>query len=150
MPATDPKGVDRSEPSHGEHQRREPTQRPDDLVSPVKAVRLLEALGAGFDEMNRVDLDDAARRPLIAAHRAALIEVASTVSDALIDELVALRVEPLSQDASLDQVKVAQAQLLGWVNGVILAKATLSTLTQVDADDSSVPLDHPDASHAAR
>ena len=57
MPATDPKGVDRSEPPQGEHRRRDPTQRPDDLVSPVKAVRLLGALGASFDEMNRVDLD---------------------------------------------------------------------------------------------
>jgi Protein of unknown function (DUF2587) len=150
MPATDPKGVDRSEPSECEHKRREPTQRPDDLVSPVKAVRLLKALGASFDEMNRVDLDDAARRRLIATHRAALIEVASTVSDALIDELVTLGVEPLSQDASLDQLKVAQAQLLGWVNGVVLAKATLGTPTQVEADDASVPLDRPAASHAAR
>lgn len=116
-------------------------------------MRLLGALGAGFDEMNRVDLDDTARRRLIAAHRAALIEVASTVTDALIDELVTLRVEPLNQDASLDQLKVAQAQLLGWVDGVVLAKATLDTLAQVDtegADDASVLLDRLEASHAAR
>lgn len=103
--------------------------------------------------MNRVHLDDTARRRLIAAHRAAIIEVASTVTDALIDELVTLRVEPLNQDASLDQLKVAQAQLLGWVNGVVLAKATLDTLAQVDtegADDASVLLDRLEASHAAR
>jgi hypothetical protein len=150
MPATDPKGVDRSEPPQGERPRREPTQRPHDLVSPVKAMRLLEALGAGFDEMKRVDLDDAARRRLIATHRAALIEVASTVSDALIDELVTFGVGPLSQDASVDQLKVAQAQLLGWVNGVVLAKATLGTLAHVDAEDASLPLGRPEASHAAR
>jgi hypothetical protein len=40
-------------------------------------------------------------------HRAALIEVACTVSDALIEELVALRAEPLDQDATADRIKVA-------------------------------------------
>jgi hypothetical protein len=74
--------------------------------------------------------------------------VARTVSDTLIDELVTFGVEPLSQDASLDQLKVAQAQLLGWVNGVILANATLGA-GHVDADGAPVPLDRPEASQAA-
>lgn len=126
MPTTDARSVDRS---------RELTPRPGDLVSSLKAVRLLGTLRAGLDEMNRVDLDHSARRRLIATHRAALIEVASTVSDALIDELVTLGVAPLGQDASLDEIKVAQAQLLGWLNGVILAKAALGALARVDVDD---------------
>ena len=52
-----------------------------------------------------VDLDEAARRRLIAAHRTVLVEVASTLSDPLIDELVALGVHPLDEDASLDELK---------------------------------------------
>lgn len=95
---------------------------PAGLVAPAKAMRLLRAIGAAVDELDRVDLDDAARHRLIAAHRAALIEVASTVSDALIDELIRLRVEPLDEDASVDELRVAQAQLLGWVNGAVLAE----------------------------
>jgi hypothetical protein len=51
-------------------------------------------LNEGLDELHRVTLDDPARRRLIAAHRAAPIEVASTVSDVLIDELIALRFAP--------------------------------------------------------
>ncbi|HET8620642.1 MAG TPA: proteasome activator [Acidimicrobiales bacterium] len=125
MPTTDAESVDRS---------REATPRPGDLVSSLKAVRLLGALRAGLDEMNRVDIDRSARRRLIATHRAALIEVASTVSDALIEELVTLGVAPLGQDASLDEIKVAQAQLLGWLNGVILAKAALGALARGDVD----------------
>jgi hypothetical protein len=65
-------------------------------------------------------------------HTARLIEVASTVSDALIEELVALRVEPLDQDASIAQIKVAKAQLLGWVNGLILSEANVSTPVVID------------------
>lgn len=118
-------------------------------MAPAKALRLLGTLSRGLEELNRVNLDDAARRRVIAAHRAALIEVASTVSDALIDELVALRVGSLDQDASVDQIKVAQAQLLGWVNGIILAAANFGTPTRIDAD-GAVSLDGRGASHAAR
>ena len=94
-------------------------------MAPAKALRLLWAIGAGVDERKRVDLDEAARRRLIAAHRTVLVEVASTLSDPLIDELVALGVHPLDEDASLDELKVAQAQLLGWVNGAVLAEGTV-------------------------
>jgi len=94
-------------------------------VAPAKTLRLLCAIGAGVDERKRVDLDEAARRRMIAAHRTVLVEVASTLSDPLIDELVALGVHPLDEDASLDELKVAQAQLLGWVNGAVLAEGTV-------------------------
>jgi Bacterial proteasome activator len=98
-----------------------------ELVAPAKAMRLLGALTDGLDELRRVNLDDAARGRVITTHRAALIEVASTVSDALIDEMVALRFEPLDGGATIDKIKVAQAQVVGWVNGLILAEATMGT-----------------------
>lgn len=34
-------------------------------------------------------------------------------------------VEPPSPAATLDQLRVGQAQLLGWLNGVVLAEATV-------------------------
>jgi hypothetical protein len=94
-----------------------------ELVAPAKAMRLLGALSDGLDELHRVNLDDAARSRVITTHRAALIEVASTVSDALMDEMVALRFEPLDDEATVDEIKVTEAQLVGWVNGLILAAA---------------------------
>jgi hypothetical protein len=103
-----------------------------ELVAPAKAMRLLGALSDGLDELHRVNLDDAARSRVIATHRAALIEVASTVSDGLMDEMVALRFEPLDGKATIDEIKVAEAQLVGWVNGLILAEANLGTPTAVD------------------
>jgi hypothetical protein len=95
-------------------------------VAPAKTLRLLHAIGAVAGELERVDLDDAARRRVIAAHRAALVEVASTVSDLLIDELVALGFRPLDEDASIDELKVAQAQLVGWVKGAVLAESDVA------------------------
>lgn len=89
------------------------------LVAPAKAVRLLSVLQATLNELHRAPIDDATRRRLIASHQAALTEVASTVTDALIDELVRLHMGPLADEASAAQIRVAQAQLLGWVVGVI-------------------------------
>ena len=95
------------------------------LVAPAKAIRMLGVLHRTRDELRRADLDDKARHKVVEAHRATLIEVASTVSDALIDEMVALHIEPLAPGATLDQLRVAQAQLLGWVNGLVLAEANI-------------------------
>jgi hypothetical protein len=81
----------------------------------------------GVDELHRITVDGAARRGFIAAHRAALVEVASTVSDPLINELVDLRFAPLEPDATVDEIRVAQAQLLGWLNGLILSDERFST-----------------------
>jgi hypothetical protein len=103
-----------------------------ELVAPAKAMRLLGALSDGLDELHRVSLDDAARSRVITTHRAALIEVASTVCDALMDEMLALRFEPLDGEATVDEIKVAEAQLVGWVNGLILAEANLGTPPVID------------------
>jgi hypothetical protein len=89
-----PTNVDGGRRGPADRQRLGRTRPAADLVAPAKAIRLLEALSAVRHELNRVYLDDAARRHVVAAYRAALIAVASTVSGAVIDELVALGVEP--------------------------------------------------------
>jgi Protein of unknown function (DUF2587) len=98
-----------------------------ELIAPAKAMRLLGALSDGLDE--------AARGRAIAAHRAALIEVASSVSDPLISELVDLPFQPLDRAATVDEIKVAQAQLVGWVNGLILAEGNLGPPLLIDASE---------------
>lgn len=130
-----------SESTHGGGRgpRPEPETRGEsgatraELVAPAKAVRLLGTLSDGLSELHEVTLDDAARGRVIAAHRAALIEVASAVSDPLIDELLALRFHPLDGDATPDEIRVAHAQLAGWVNGLILAEATFGEPVTIDA-----------------
>jgi hypothetical protein len=105
------------------------------LVAPAKALRLLCMLWDGLEELHRITVDDAARRGLIAAHRAALIEVASTLSDPLINELVDLRFTPLDPDATVDEIRVAQAQLFGWLNGLILSDQRFSAPTDLPTRD---------------
>ena len=93
------------------------------LVDPAKAVRLHGLLREGLAELRRASpLDNAARRRLVARYRDVLSEVASAMSDPLIDELVALGAAPLDADATGDELVVAEAQLSGWLNGVLLAE----------------------------
>ena len=89
------------------------------LVAPTKAVRLLGMLHGLADELDGLPLDEQCRQSLVADHRAALIEMASTVSDVLVDEMVRLHMAPLAPDATAAQIRVAQSQLLGWVVGVV-------------------------------
>jgi Bacterial proteasome activator len=112
---------------------------PADLVGPAKALRLLGLLSDGLNELHRVTLDDAARGRFVTAYRAALIEVASVVSDALIDELVTLHFRPLDSGATLDELRIAQAQLAGWVNGLLLAEANLGSSVTIDGTATDGP-----------
>jgi hypothetical protein len=89
----------------------------------------------GLEELHQITVDDAARRGLIVAHRAALVEVASTLSDPLIDELLELGFAPLDPDATVTEVRVAQAQLFGWLNGLILSDERFSTPPPANASD---------------
>jgi hypothetical protein len=109
------------------------------LVAPAKAVRLLSTLKATLDELHRAPIDETTRRSMIATHQAALIEVASTVSDVLIDELVRLHIAPLSDDATAAQIRVAQAQLLGWVVGLIQSGGAVDAPSLQSAPSETPP-----------
>lgn len=99
----------------------DPPRSRAELASLPKTARLRDALLATLEEVNRTDLDHGALARTIRLHADTLVEVASAVSDPLIDELVQLRIEPLPPDASPAEVRIAQAQLAGWVNGLLAA-----------------------------
>jgi hypothetical protein len=96
-----------------------PAEAGDDesLLAPAKAARLLGALGDGLVELRTAELDGPACRRVAAAYRALLIEVASTMPDPLIAELVALGMRPLAPGAGVDDIRLAYAQLAGWLSG---------------------------------
>jgi hypothetical protein len=95
-------------------------ERPRELVALAKVTRLLDTLDAGLTELNDIDPDDEARERLIEAYRTSLVEMTSALSDPLVDELVALNIGPLDPGSSLSELKVAEAQLLGWAMGLVL------------------------------
>jgi hypothetical protein len=115
----------------GTHDAPHPTP---ELASLPKTARLRDALLATLEELNRTDLDPAALARTIRLHADTLVEVASAVSDPLIEELVSLRIQPLPADASPAEVRIAQAQLAGWVNGLLAAIMPLPPVEAWDPD----------------
>jgi hypothetical protein len=103
------------------------------LVAPARALRLHGLLQHTLEELNRAPLDEPTRRRLLASQHATMIEAASTVSDALVDEMIRLHMEPLGPEASTAELKVAQAQLLGWLTG-LLWTGGLASGASVSAD----------------
>ncbi len=98
----------------------EPDHRPAEVVaSPAKAVRLAGAIDALVAEVHAAPLDEAARVRLLRAYHAALVEVGSTVSDALLEELRRLGLTDLDPQSSLALARVAVSQLDGWLHGVL-------------------------------
>jgi hypothetical protein len=89
------------------------------VVAPVKLRRLRRALEASVAELDLVPVDETARGRLVEMHADVLIEIASTVSDDLLAELVRLGIRPLDPDVSVAQLRIAHLQLLGWVIGAV-------------------------------
>lgn len=114
-------------------------ERPRELVALAKVTRLLDTLDAGLTELNDVHPDDAARERLIEAYRTSLVEMTSALSDPLVDELVALHIGPLDPGSSVSELKVAEAQLLGWAMGLVLP---------LPGRDDLLPAEAPEGEHA--
>jgi hypothetical protein len=83
--------------------------------------RVLAAAGSVLDELNRGAMDDAGWHGVVVAHRHLLVEAGSLLSDDLQQELQRL-VEPFEgHDLTGAEAAVAQAQLVGWLTGLMEA-----------------------------
>jgi len=94
------------------------------LVAPGKAMRLADMIDTMVHEVHAAPIDDAARVRLLSLYRAILVEVGSTLSDALLEELARLQTVTTDPSCSIDEVRVAMAQLEGWLHGLIEGMVT--------------------------
>ncbi len=109
------------------------------VLAPAKVVRLAEMVDAIVDELHDEPVDGATRARLRQLYRAALVEVGSTLSDPLLDELSHL--QPSSAVASDDDLRVAVAQLAGWLRGLRAGLATgdVAFILRGQQDDPDQP-----------
>ncbi len=70
-------------------------------------------------ELHHFVPDEGGRRRLAAVHDRAVEELEVLLPRELADELRALRAGALADTCTLGEIRVAQAQLLGWVEGVL-------------------------------
>ncbi|MBK5287266.1 MAG: DUF2587 domain-containing protein [Acidimicrobiia bacterium] len=104
-------------------------EEPDEQVlRPTKLIRIASMVRSMLDEVRRAPLDDAGRRALREIHERSVHELEGILSPELRQELreVAL---PLSEPTpSESELRLAQAQLVGWLEGLFHGiQATLFT-----------------------
>lgn len=96
---------------------------PEDLSAgveePAKVMRIGMMIKQLLEEVRGTDLDDASRGRLREIHASSLRELESALSPDLREELARL-VEPFAADEppSAGELRIAQAQLVGWLEGL--------------------------------
>jgi hypothetical protein len=100
----------------------------EQVTQPTKLIRIASMVRSMLDEVRRAPLDDAGRRRLREIHDRSIEELDSVLSPDLQKELTEV-VLPLTSDTpSESELRLAQAQLVGWLEGLFHGiQATLFT-----------------------
>ena len=100
----------------------------EQVTRPTKLIRIASMVRTMLEEVRRAPLDDAGRRRLAEIHEKSLQELESVLSPELQKEVEEV-VLPLSSDTpSESELRLAQAQLVGWLEGLFHGiQATLFT-----------------------
>jgi hypothetical protein len=102
---------------------------PDEQVRrPTKLIRIASMVRGMLDEVRRAPLDDAGRRALREIHEKSLHELEGVLSPQLQQELEDVVLPFTSETPSESELRIAQAQLVGWLEGLFHGiQATLFT-----------------------
>src|SRR5437899_5323195 len=93
----------------------EPTEQ---ISSPTKLIRIASMVRTMLDEVRRAPLDDAGRRMLREIHERAVHELEDVLSPDLQQELQEMSLPFTSETPSESELRIAQAQLVGWLEGL--------------------------------
>ena len=95
---------------------------------PTKLIRIAAMVRGMLDEVRRAPLDDAGRRALREIHERSLHELEGVLSPQLQQELSDVVLPFTSDTPSESELRIAQAQLVGWLEGLFHGiQATLFT-----------------------
>ena len=100
----------------------------EQVMQPTKLIRIASMVRALLDEARRAPLDDDGRRSLKQIHERSIQELQEILSDDLREELDEVRLTFSSDTPSESELRIAQAQLVGWLEGLFHGiQATLFT-----------------------
>lgn len=87
------------------------------ITQPAKLLRIASMVRELLDETRQASLDEAGRRRLAEIYQRAVNELSEVLSDDLKEELGELA-PPLEGVPTESEIRVAQAQLVGWLEGL--------------------------------
>jgi hypothetical protein len=100
----------------------------EQITSPTKLIRIATMVRTMLDEVRRAPLDDAGRRMLREIHEKSLHELEDVLSPDLRQELGEVVFPFTSEEPTDSELRIAQAQLVGWLEGLFHGiQATLFT-----------------------
>jgi len=100
----------------------------EQVARPTKLIRIAAMVRALLDEARRAPLDDAGRRSLKEIHERSIHELEEILSPDLRQELEQVTLPFSSETPSDAELRIAQAQLVGWLEGLFHGiQATLFT-----------------------
>jgi hypothetical protein len=100
----------------------------EQISSPTKLIRIASMVRTMLDEVRRAPLDEAGRRRLREIHERSLEELESVLSPDLQKELAEVVLPITSDEPTESELRLAQAQVVGWLEGLFHGiQATLFT-----------------------
>ena len=102
-----------------EDQARDGGGGAEEVADPAELLRIGTMTKALLDEAGEATLDEAGRRRLTEIHRRAVGLVKEAVSPTLRDELSEFALPLGDGDPTEPELRLAQAQLIGWLNGLL-------------------------------
>jgi hypothetical protein len=103
------------QPEPGQEQPEEPTA--ETITEPAKLLRIASMVRELLEETRHASMDEAGRTRLVEIYHRSVEELGGSVSPDLKQELEEL-VPPLDGVPSESEMRVAQAQLVGWLEGL--------------------------------
>jgi hypothetical protein len=104
------------------------------VEQPAKVMRIGSMIRQLLEEVKSAPLDDASRNRLKEIHRSSIKELESGLAPELVEELERLSL-PFTDDATPSdaELRIAQAQLVGWLEGLFHGIQTAIYAQQVSA-----------------
>ena len=90
---------------------------PETITEPAKLLRIASMVRELLEETRHASMDEPGRKRLVEIYHRSVEELGGSVSQDLKDELQEL-VPPLESVPSESEMRVAQAQLVGWLEGL--------------------------------
>jgi hypothetical protein len=127
-------GVARPDDGDGREDQAEAQRKPTELVEqPAKVMRLGTMIKQLLEEVKEAPLDEAGRARLAEIHRRSLTELERGLAPELVEELERITL-PLTGDAPSEaELRIAQAQLVGWLEGLFHGIQTAIVAQQMAA-----------------
>lgn len=110
-----------------------PTSPADLVEQPAKVMRIGAMIKQLLEEVRSAPLDDAGRKRLAQIHEQSINELKDGLAPELVEELDRIAL-PFSQESPSDaELRIAQAQLVGWLEGLFHGIQTAIVAQQMAA-----------------